>query len=644
MIQRLHTSFICLTACIGLFALTGCGADESYSEYERTEAQFNAKLGGDISTLQWWKTAVELKVKVTTNEPVKLWVLSAERGGTLYRYAEIEESEQLSFTVPQTGNSTVYLAADDGSGLHTTSVTLSGKLTEEVSLQFPVATAHGVQQAVRALQPAFPASRAIDRSSLYGKSIKGDAVHFELSTEQMTDCEYMIRKMVQEGVNAKEMLGLNCNYELESNGPFEITMIAGNCLSTTPHVLGYYYHTAGTYDDIQYVDLTETEIYDYIDNLPKVQYQVDATAAARDGLEVGKWYDANFDMYDIYTRKPSTVARQDDNAYNIMQVFKRYSGGTNGDITAIRGATFTINVPKGMRVGFYDRWEVMNSPEQYDRFLLQGVPPYTKRDNFKGTSYSAENLNIVNPEGNFRSFIEERPHTMWMGMENDCRGNDLDCNDVIFCVTTKMDIYKPTIVNPDVYEKADYHDSLTWTIAFEDVARKADFDFNDAVIRLQPDYKQQTCRVWVTAAGSTSRMFLHYDGPAGDVNLGEIHQLMGGSFNVPINTTTTIAGTDFAEVATVAWPRNYNMNRDAQRFYIEVKRGDCEDCSDVITLADEPGKMPEALLVAGNWQWPMEGVHIFGAYHIFPLWAKDCTKLNYWNWYTSSQYGKVVTY
>ena len=130
MIQRLQTSFICLTACVGLLALTGCGADESYSEYERTEAQFNAELGGDISTLQWWKTAVELKVKVTTNTPVKLWVLSAEKGGTLYGYAEIEESEQLAFTIPQTGSGTVYLIAYDGRKLHTTNVILSGKLTE----------------------------------------------------------------------------------------------------------------------------------------------------------------------------------------------------------------------------------------------------------------------------------------------------------------------------------------------------------------------------------------------------------------------------------------------------------------------------------------------------------------------------------
>ena len=640
----LTKSFVCLLALLGGASLTGCGSDETYSEYERTQASFAASLGGDISTLQWWKTAVELKVRVTADAPVKLWVLSAEKEGTLYGYAAFEQSGEAVFTVPQTGDRTVYIVADYNRELHTSTVLLSGKLSEEVSLYYTSDSSADAFSAAGPLAAGLPAARATDRSSLFGASISGNAYHFQLSPEHMADFRYMMGKMVQEGSNARDVLGLNCNYELESNGPFEITMLAGNCLSSTSHILGYYYHTAGTYDDIKYVDLTETEIYDYIDNLAKVQYQVDATAAARDGLEVGQWYDANFDMYDLYDRTSPTVARRGDNAYNAMAVIQRYSGGANGNVTTVRGATFTVDVPKGMHVGFYDRWEVFPAPEQYDRLVAQGVKPYTSRANFKGTSFSAEDLNLINPDGNFRSFIENRPYTMWMGMENDCRGNDLDCNDVMFCVTTKMDIYKPTIVEPDFRDKVSFNDRLTWTLAFEDVARGADFDFNDAVIRFQPDYEQETCRVWVMAAGCTQRMYLHYNGPSGDVNLGEIHQLLGGTPEKTINTANTLAGVAFAEVANVAWPKEYNMNNDAQRFYIEVQRGDCTDCSDVITLADKPGVMPEALLVAGDWHWPMEGTHIFSAYRVFPLWAKDCTKLNYWNWYTSSQYGKVVTY
>ena len=92
----LTKSFVCLLALLGGASLTGCGSDETYSEYERTQASFAASLGGDISTLQWWKTAVELKVRVTADAPVKLWVLSAEKEGTLYGYAALEQSSGLS--------------------------------------------------------------------------------------------------------------------------------------------------------------------------------------------------------------------------------------------------------------------------------------------------------------------------------------------------------------------------------------------------------------------------------------------------------------------------------------------------------------------------------------------------------------------
>lgn len=64
----------------------------------------------------------------------------------------------------------------------------------------------------------------------------------------------------------------------------------------------------------------------------------------------------------------------------------------------------------------------------------------------------------------------------------------------------------------------------------------------------------------------------------------------------------------------------------------------------MITLADSPGKMPEALLVAGEWKWPKEGTHIFSTYSIFSLWARDATKVNYWSWYDSPKLGNYVDY
>ena len=82
----------------------------------------------------------------------------------------------------------------------------------------------------------------------------------------------------------------------------------------------------------------------------------------------------------------------------------------------------------------------------------------------------------------------------------------------------------------------------------------------------------------------------------------------------------------------------------ARRFYIEVKRGECTDCSHIITLPERPGELPEALLVAGLWRWPLEGRHIAEAYTAFPSWAKDATRTNYWVWYSLPQKGLCVSF
>ena len=230
-----------------------------------------------------------------------------------------------------------------------------------------------------------------------------------------------------------------------------------------------------------------------------------------------------------------------------------------------------------------------------------------------------------------------------MGMEDLIDGGDHDCNDVIFGVVADLKIFMPTIVDPTLIPSGKDADLFPWTLAFEDVYRDPDYDFNDAVIQLQPDYENEQCCVTVMAAGSTSRMYLHFDGPDGDVNLGEIHELMNSKLNY-VNTKGGVAGTSFVQVDCVPWPEGYTMGNDAKRFYIEIQRGTCDDCTDVITLPDTPGLMPEAILVAGEWKWPMEGKHIFTSYPDFPKWAQDVTNVNYWEWYKSPQNNTIVSY
>ena len=147
----------------------------------------------------------------------------------------------------------------------------------------------------------------------------------------------------------------------------------------------------------------------------------------------------------------------------------------------------------------------------------------------------------------------------------------------------------------------------------------------------------------VMAAGTTEKMYLHYDGPDGDVCLGEIHQLLGGG-NGCINTTRQTPQTDFVNIGNVAWPKTYNMKDDARRFYIEVKRGTCTDCSDILSLPDADGQLPQAVLVAGEWKWPLEGVAISKAYTSFAQWAKNGNEINHWKWYKNATPNSVVDY
>lgn len=636
-----NKSWVWLSA--ALIGMTSCST-ESLSEYDRNHAKFMEQLSGEISPMQMWRTAIDLKINVTTNAPVKMWLMSGEDKGNLFDYREVENSSTVNMVAPQGQGNTLYLVAVCNRDKTVQKILLTGKTEETINLNFssPAQYAQVDQQSPsKTTRASSEVDQSSTQSSLYGNSIMGGGEYHLLTDDQKNEALDLLENYYIEYVSAKT-LGLNCDYELESKGDFRITWLAGNCLSSTPHTLGYYYHSPGTYDDIQYVDISETEIYDYIDGIAKVQYMVNDEAATTFGVEANKWYDSNFDMGDTFENPTQHLAqRKDDDAYNSIAVFKRY--GRN--ISALRGISFMLKVPAGMRVGFYDRVENSAQPDQYDRFIKMGIKPYTTREQFKTMNFSCEAMNMtMNPKGNHRSCIVQSKSAFWLGMENSYDGGDLDCNDVIFKVSADMDIYRPSVIEPDLAPFGEYDDKMPWTIAYEDVYRNADYDFNDAVIKVVPNYEKETCCVTVMAAGSPSRMYLHYDGPDGDINLGEIHELLGGKNTDYINTKTSMAQYPFVQVDCVKWPKSYTMAQDAKRFYIEVKRGTCDDCTDVITLANEPGLTPEALLIAGEWKWPKEGTNIMNTYDTFADWSKDVTKLAYWNWYSYPKSNTYVNY
>ena len=621
--------YLPLSLVIGIILLCSCSSEE-ISERERTTAEFLDSLGGEVSPLQWWRTAVSLKINVTTNEAVQIRLFSSQEDRwVLYDYKEVLASGPVTMTVPQGQGDKFYLNCYCKNKLESHIITLSGKSEESINLDFT--TKHASTRGENA-PPA----------SLCGSSINGDAKYYEFNAGQLSDF-YAMMDLSVNNVDAKNRLGLNCNYELESNGLFYITWVNGYEAEQRSRILGYYYHSPTTYEDIVYVDLSETHKWDYIDGLAKVQYQISKEDMI-DGhvFMPNTWYDANFDMFDTYgATKASNMDRVGDNAYNSQTVYMRYEGY----VSALRGISFKVDVPEGKRIGFYLRSDEEPCPEQWRILQSEDIRPYVPNAvDFKGTCFSAEFMNIIgNGKGRHRSFVKEYDEVIWMGMEDLIDGGDHDCNDVIFGVVADLKIFMPTIVDPTLIPSGKDADLFPWTLAFEDVYRDPDYDFNDAVIQLQPDYENEQCCVTVMAAGSTSRMYLHFDGPDGDVNLGEIHELMNSKLNY-VNTKGGVAGTSFVQVDCVPWPEGYTMGNDAKRFYIEIQRGTCDDCTDVITLPDTPGLMPEAILVAGEWKWPMEGKHIFTSYPDFPKWAQDVTNVNYWEWYKSPQNNTIVSY
>ncbi len=607
-----------------LFIFFSCSKEEA-SELERTTAAFADSLGTDISALQWWKTTVNLEIDIVTDKPVKLWLLSTEDHAVLYDYKEVQESDTVFMTAPQGQGNNFYITYQYNNIYSTIEITLSGKPDEVISID--------TRQQNNMIRRRAP------KESLSGMSIDGKPSYYEFEMNQLFEFFNMMN-ISRISTNAKE-LGLNCNYELVSNGSFTITWVNGYESDQSSRILGYYYHSPGTYEDIKYVDLSETHKWDYIDGLAKVQYKF-SKEIVRDEhtFKSNTWYDANFDLNDRYgSTYSSNMDRIGDDAYNMQAVFNEYGSF----ISALRGISFDIDVDPGMHIGFYLRSDEEPYPQQYLRLKQKGVEPYSKHQyNFMGCCFSAEALNI---DGKHRSFIMDNEEVIWMGMEDIVEGGDLDCNDVIFGVVSKVGIdYMPDIITPSFFTIGEYS-IFPWTIAYEDVNRDADFDFNDAVIKLIPDYEKELCCVTVMAAGSTTRMRLHYDGPDGDQDLGEIHEILGQSdYQKTINTEASLASSPFVQKDCVPWPKDYTMANDAKRFYIEIQRGTCEDCTDVITLATEPGQMPEALLVAGEWKWPKEGTNIISSYSDFPKWAKDVTRTRFWDWYQSARSETIVSY
>ena len=158
--------------------LCGCASGDDYSEYERVQAGFIDKVGGHLSQLQWWRTAVTLRVQTAGTDSVKMWLMSAPDEGTLYDYKACAGGESVSLTMPQGMQQTFYLVSVCRQVKTVTEVVLTGTTEEHLTLPLPAAVP-SVERPAAVGTHAPLASDDNAAAALYGSSVRGDAIYNE---------------------------------------------------------------------------------------------------------------------------------------------------------------------------------------------------------------------------------------------------------------------------------------------------------------------------------------------------------------------------------------------------------------------------------------------------------------------------------
>lgn len=170
----------------------------------------------------------------------------------------------------------------------------------------------------------------------------------------------------------------------------------------------------------------------------------------------------------------------------------------------------------------------------------------------------------------------------------------------------------------------------TWIIACEDLGDTDDFDFNDIVIGITYDNSARRLTVTPLAAGGTLRSVVCYN----NMEIGEIHEMLGGSSSSMINTHSKGTPGDSKVIENVS---SFEIKANMGGLSVKISKISGENDSQI--YAPGKGDIPQMICVPGTWAWPTERTSIEGAYTDFPNWCGDASNTS---WINSVVEGKVV--
>ena len=597
-----------------------------------------------VDPKQTWMTSetVQLDISIDDEADITAQTIMNEKV-TVLGQTHLKGSGVMFLDIPQGIGSSFGLVYDDGvNAKQYRQINLVGNNAKVIDVNFQ--SASNTKSVAPAAQRA--STRAATNSSLYGKSIIEDCGYLNFGPWGWGD----VKKALVESQNSKNNMSTLIDYELMEGGELLanddilLSFLYGHTGQTAARTLGYYYHSVGSYSDIVFKDIAEVLKLDYYNGKAKVQYQVD---------DKPTWYDANFDYRDDPanpSQTPANSVRKGDDAWNTLNVHNYY-----GDrLTAIRGLTFKLSIPKGKEYGFYLRTEEKLSTDQKTKLTNLGVtdsnlPEYS-------ANYSCAAMNTKT--NNFRSAIAIYDNFTFMGIDDDLNGGDFDCNDVTFALsnskgekyipeftesTKKSEWNKdviakhPEYINPPSLEETNLQ---SWTLAFENAGLDNDYDFNDVVLKVTPDTQNGKAEVKLLATGAQRKTEVYFNGTL----LGEVHELFGVSTDTFVNTTSNTATRKAITLPSIEWPKNTTMEAQRMNFSLKVYNDDGtvdREFSMKDLLNDM--KSPQALCVAGNWKWPKERIAVHVAYPLIGKWGVNFNKEEYYNWYSQPKADAVVT-
>ena len=597
-----------------------------------------------VDPKQTWMTSetVQLDISIDDEADITAQTIMNEKV-TVLGQTHLKGSGVMFLDIPQGIGSSFGLVYDDGvNAKQYRQINLVGNNAKVIDVNFQ--SASNTKSVAPAAQRA--STRAATNNSLYGNSIIEDCGYLNFGPWGWGD----VKKALVESQNSKNNMSTLIDYELMEGGELLanddilLSFLYGHTGQTAARTLGYYYHSVGSYSDIVFKDIAEVLKLDYYNGKAKVQYQVD---------DKPTWYDANFDYRDDPanpSQTPANSVRKGDDAWNTLNVHNYY-----GDrLTAIRGLTFKLSIPKGKEYGFYLRTEEKLSTDQKTKLTNLGVtdsnlPEYS-------ANYSCAAMNTKT--NNFRSAIAIYDNFTFMGMDDDLGGGDFDCNDVTFALSnSKGEKYIPEFTdgtknsnwNKDVIEKHPEYinppsleetNLQSWTLAFENAGLDNDYDFNDVVLKVTPDTQNGKAEVKLLATGAQRKTEVYFNGTL----LGEVHELFGVSTDTFVNTTSNTATTKAVTLPSINWPQNTTMEAQRMNFSLKVYNDDGtvdREFSMKDLLNDM--KSPQALCVAGNWKWPKERIAVHVAYPLIGKWGVNFNKEEYYNWYSQPKADAVVT-